>query len=70
MTKTDKDPRTVLDLAATSIKNLVLDLEKQEREGKPLTVTEIQKIASQLKGHVEDLLAASKTLGNSRKPEN
>jgi hypothetical protein len=70
MTKTDKDPRTVLDLAATSIKNLVLDLEKQEREGKPVTATEIQKIASQLKVHVEDLLAASKTLGNSRKPEN
>jgi hypothetical protein len=59
-----------LDLAATSIKNLVLDLEKQEREGKPVTVTEIQKIASQLKVHVEDLLAASKTLGNSKKPEN
>lgn len=67
MTTTDKDPRHALDTAATSIKNLVLDLEQHERDGKPVTASEIKKMASQLKVHVEDLLAASKNLSESKK---
>ena len=57
-----KDPRKVLDETATSIRKLVLDLENREMEGRPVTATEIQTIASQLQVHVEDLLAASRNL--------
>jgi hypothetical protein len=57
-----KDPSRVLDDTATSIKELVQDLENRETEGAVVTVTEIRKIAGQLQAHVEDLLAASKTL--------
>jgi hypothetical protein len=69
MTKTQhKDPRRVLDETATSIKKLVLDLENREIEGRHITATEIQTIASRLQGHVEDLLAASRSL-RDEKPE-
>jgi hypothetical protein len=54
--------RSVLDETATSIKKLVLDLENREMEGRPVTATEIQSIASRLQGHVEELLAASRSL--------
>jgi hypothetical protein len=57
-----KDPRTVLEQTATSIKKLVLELENRETEGRPITAIEIQRLASQLHGHVEDLLAASRSL--------
>ena len=67
MTKTpDKDPRKVLDETATSIRKLVLDLENREMEGRPVTTTEIQTIASQLQAHVEDLLAASRSLRDEK----
>jgi len=57
-----KDPRKILDETATSINKLVLDLENREIEGRPVTAGEIQKIASRLQAHVEDLLAAAKSL--------
>ena len=60
------DPRKVLDETATSIKELVLDLENREMEGRPVTTTEIQTIAGQLQAHVEDLLAASRSLRDER----
>jgi hypothetical protein len=67
MTKTPhKDPRKVLDETATSIRKLVLDLENREMEGRPVTTTEIQTIAGQLQAHVEDLLAASRSLRDER----
>ena len=63
MTKTqDNDPRKVLDETATSIKKLVLELESREIEGLPITPTEIQAIAGRLQVHVQDLLAASRSL--------
>ncbi len=63
MTKTQlNDHRKVLDETATSIKQLVLQLDAREMEGRLITATEIQKIASQLQGHVKDLLAASRGL--------
>jgi hypothetical protein len=63
MTKPDqRDPSRVLDDTATSIKKLVQDLENRETEGAIVTATEIRKIAGQLQAHVEELLAASKTL--------
>jgi hypothetical protein len=63
MTKEQQsDSRKVLDETATSIKKLVLDLEKREFEGRPVTAGEIQSIASRLQGHVEALLAASRSL--------
>jgi hypothetical protein len=69
MTKTRNiDPRTALDEIATSIKELVFDLENRETEGTRLTATEIQTIASQLQVHVENLLAASRSLPDE-KPE-
>jgi hypothetical protein len=69
MTKTKhKDHREVLDETATSIKKLVLDLENREIEGDPITATEIQTIAGRLQAHVEDLLAASRSL-RDQKPE-
>jgi len=57
-----EDPRKVLEQTATSIKKLVLDLENREMEGRPITGIDIQTIASQLHGHVEDLLVASRSL--------
>jgi hypothetical protein len=67
MTKTpDKDPRKVLDETATAIRKLVLDLENREMQGRPVTTTEIQTIASQLQAHVEDLLAASRSLRDEK----
>jgi hypothetical protein len=69
MTKTvDKDARKVLDEIATSIKELVLDLENRETEGRRLTATEIQTIAGHLQAHVESLLTASRSL-RDEKPE-
>jgi hypothetical protein len=63
MTKTaHKDPRKVLDETASSIKKLLLDLESREIDGRPITATEIQAIAGRLRGHLEDLLAASSSL--------
>jgi hypothetical protein len=58
----DRDPSRVLDDTATSIKKLVQDLENREMEGAVVTAAEIRKIAGQLQAHVEDLLAASKSL--------
>jgi hypothetical protein len=63
MVKPDhKDPSRVLDDTATSIKKLVQDLENRETDGAVVTAAEIRKIAGQLQAHVEDLLAASKSL--------
>ncbi len=67
MSKTHpEDPREVLDQAATSIRKLVLDLENREMEGRPVTATEIQTIASQLQVHMENLLAASRNLRDEK----
>jgi hypothetical protein len=63
------DPRKVLDETATSIKELVLDLENRETEGRRLTATEIQNIAGQLQFHVENLLAASRGLRDEKPGE-
>lgn len=63
MIKTPRnDHRRVLDETATSIRTLVRDLENRETEGRPITASEIQSIASRLQIHVEDLLAASRSL--------
>lgn len=62
MTKTNRNPRKVLDDIAASIKKLGLHLENSEIEGRHLTATEIHTIASKLQTHVEELLAASKSL--------
>ena len=56
------NPRKILDETATSINKLVLDLETRETEGRPVTANEIQTIASRLQSHVQDLLAAAKSL--------
>jgi hypothetical protein len=70
MTKTQKiDPREALDEIATSIKELVFDLENRETERRRLTATEIQTIASQLQVHVENLLAASRNLRDEQPEE-
>src|ERR1700733_3160089 len=67
MTKTERQNyRQVLDETATSIKNLVLDLENREIKGRPINATEIQTIASRLQIHVEDLLAASRGLRDEK----
>jgi hypothetical protein len=67
MTKTEhQNYRQVLDETATSIKNLVLDLENREIKGRPINATEIQTIASRLQIHVEDLLAASRGLRDEK----
>jgi hypothetical protein len=67
MTKTEhKDNRKVLDETATSIKQLVLDLENSEIEGRPLNATAIQMMASRLQVHVENLLAASRRLRDEK----
>jgi hypothetical protein len=69
MTKTpSKDPRKALDETATSIKELIIDLENLETEGGRLTAAEIQMIAGQLQVHVENLLTASRSL-RDEKPE-
>jgi hypothetical protein len=63
MVKPDhRDPSRVLDETATSIKNLIQDLENREIQGTVVTAAEIRKIASQLQTHVEGLLAASNSL--------
>jgi hypothetical protein len=63
MTKKDRsDPSKLLDETSASIRNLVLDLEIREREGRPVTATEIQSIASRLQVHVENVLAALESL--------
>ena len=60
MTKAqDKDPRKNLDEIATSLKKLVMELEKREIDGRPMSAAEIHAIAGRLRGHVDDLLAAS-----------
>jgi hypothetical protein len=69
MTKTpNKDPRKTLDETANSIKELIIDLENLETQGRRPTTTEIQMIASQLQAHVENLLTASRSL-RDEKPE-
>lgn len=62
MTKTNRSPRNALDSIAASIKKLSLYLESSEIEGRQLTATEVHTIASKLQTHVEELLAASKSL--------
>jgi len=62
------DPRKTLDETETSIKELVLELENREKEGRRLTAAEIQIIAGQLQVHVQNLLAASRGL-RDEKPE-
>ena len=67
MTKAQhKSPREVLDETATSIKKLFLDLENGQLDGRPIAAAEIRTIASRLQGHVEDLLAASKSLRGAK----
>jgi hypothetical protein len=61
-----KNSRIVLDETAASIKNLILELENKETEGLPITAIEIQTMARRLQGHVEDLLAASRSLRDER----
>ena len=61
-----KNARKLLDETATSINKLVLDLENREMEGQPVTAKEIQAIANQLQAHVEDLLAAAKSLRDGK----
>jgi hypothetical protein len=61
-----KNPRNILDETATSINKLVLDLENREIAGRPVTATEIQTIAARLQAHVEDLLAAAKSLRDEK----
>ena len=69
MTKTlNKDARRALDETANSIKELIIDLENLETEGRRLTATQIQTIAGQLQAHVENLLTASRSL-RDEKPE-
>lgn len=68
MTKTQhQDPRKNLDEIATSIRKLVLELENREIDGRPMTATEIRAIAGRLRGHVEELLAASRSLDAAHK---
>jgi hypothetical protein len=62
MTKTPRNPRKDLDQIAASIKRLTLYLENSETEGRSLTATEIDAVANKLQTHVEELLAASKSL--------
>ena len=61
-----RDTRRVLDETANSIKQLVVNLENGEMQGRRITASEIQSIASQLQGHVEHLLAASRSLRNGK----
>jgi hypothetical protein len=64
MTTKPKDPRSSLDEIAASIKKLIQYLETKEVEGRRLTATEVDAIALKLQIHVEELLAASKNLGD------
>ena len=67
MNKKDRsDPNKLLDETATAIRKLVFDLEIREREGRPVTATEIQTIASRLQVHVEDVLAALESLRDKK----
>ena len=67
MAKTQhNDPRKVLDETANSISKLVLELENREIEGRPITSSEIQTMADRLHVHVEDLLAASRSLRDAK----
>jgi hypothetical protein len=67
MTKKDRSHAgKLLDETATSIRNLVFDLEIREREGRPVTATEIQTMASRLQLHVEDILAALDSLRDKK----
>jgi hypothetical protein len=61
-----KNSRNVLDETATSIRNLILELENRETDGLPITAIEIQTMARRLQGHVEDLLAASRRLRDEK----
>jgi hypothetical protein len=56
------DPGKVLEETATSIRNLIQDLENREMQGAVVTAAEIRRIAGQLQAHVEVLLAASNSL--------
>ena len=67
MTQAKQEPRKNLDEIATSIRKLVLELENREIDGRPMTATEIQAIAGRLRGHVEDLLAASRSVETTHK---
>ncbi|HZE44446.1 MAG TPA: hypothetical protein VE058_11710 [Steroidobacteraceae bacterium] len=63
MVKPDhRDPGKVLEETATSIRNLIQDLENREMQGAVVTAAEIRKIAGKLQAHVEVLLAASNSL--------
>jgi hypothetical protein len=63
MTKIPHDShRKILDETAKSIRELVLQLEKSEIEGRPITAADIQTIAGRLQSHVEDLLVASRSM--------
>lgn len=66
MTKTPKDPRSALDEIAASIKTLIQYLETKEIEGRRLTAREVDAIALKLQIHVEELLAASRKLGDDK----
>jgi hypothetical protein len=59
-------PRNALEDIATSIRTLVLYLETKEVAGRRLTATEIETVAGKLQIHVEELLAASKSLRNEK----
>jgi hypothetical protein len=66
MTKTPTNPRNDLDEIATSIRKLILFLENREIDGRDLTATEIDTLASQLQNLVEELLATSKRLRDEK----
>jgi hypothetical protein len=67
MTKTHNgDARKVFDETATSIRKLVRDLENREKEGNPVTATEIQSIVRQLQVHMQEILDASRSLRDER----
>jgi hypothetical protein len=71
MTKTPhKDLRKVLDETATAINRLVVELENREVEGRPVTASEIQSIASRLQLHAEGLIAASRSLRDDKSGRN
>ena len=66
MTKSQRNPRSALDEIAAAIKRLIADLEEREMEGRHLTGTEIDALASKLHSHVQALLAASKGLHDQK----
>jgi hypothetical protein len=70
MTETnDGDARKVFDETAASIRKLVRELENRGKEGNPATATEIQSIARQLQGYMQDILDASRGLRDERGPK-